>query len=87
MGNSSLDRERRRKDSVEIHTLSTRIEEVSNPRVELLSHRRRVWRARQDDRLYRKLKMCLSDMEHEAKWFGFGSSSTRSVLEPDAPQD
>ena len=32
---SSLDRERRIIDSIESYTLSTRVEEVSNPRVEL----------------------------------------------------
>ena len=32
---SSLDRWRRRKDSVESYTLAARVEEVSNPRVEL----------------------------------------------------
>ena len=32
---SSLGRKRRRKDSIESHTLAMRVEEVSNPRVEL----------------------------------------------------
>ena len=35
MGYSWLDGERRRKGSVEWYTLVTRVEEVSNPRVEL----------------------------------------------------
>ena len=35
MRNSSLDRERRRKDSVESHTLAMRVKEVRNPGVEL----------------------------------------------------
>ena len=35
MGYSSLDRERRRKGSIERHTLTMRVEEVSNSRVEL----------------------------------------------------
>ena len=35
MGYSSLDRERRRKDSFESYTTAMRVEEVSNPRVEL----------------------------------------------------
>ena len=34
-GYSSLDKERRRKGSVESHTLATRVEEVRNPRVQL----------------------------------------------------
>ena len=35
LGYSSLDRERRRKGSIESHTSATRVEEVSHPRVEL----------------------------------------------------
>ena len=35
MGDSSLDRERRRKDFIESNTLAMRVEEVSNPRVKL----------------------------------------------------
>ena len=35
MGYSSLERERRRKGSIESHTLAMRVEEVSNLRVEL----------------------------------------------------
>ena len=36
MGYSSLDTERKRKGSIESHKLAPRVEEVSNPRVELV---------------------------------------------------
>ena len=35
LGYSSLDKTRRRKDSIESHTLGMRVEDISNPRVEL----------------------------------------------------
>ena len=53
--NSSLDRERRRKGSVEWHMLIMGVEEVRKPSVQLaLDAIGRVWGVRQDTRLYQK---------------------------------
>ena len=55
LGSSSLDRERR-EDSIESQTLASRVEEVMCG-VALGCHRQKLWRARQDARLYLKLEI------------------------------